>query len=359
VISETHCLCLVLKYELLFYFINKFTDAQIHSSEAVLRLGPSDDNYSSDGYSGCDEEVAESDDKDNGTPVVTETQTDDGKPGEEEGSGEQYLNPICFLADIWALAVPIASMSADSILITSPEPSDRTGPASLQDLLNPKMTLAGWVQVEPNPITGWHEPNSPGSLFFDSELTRRGHKWKCRDMSSLSLYLCGESMQPGDIDSIRCHRTGCKTIWVSHYVGFVGSTLSQHSIIISVLSIGTQDLKIGFVRHAQQQRSCGNSSCCNSHQNAYLDCASVLCHTYLVIPITIYGQAPAYILIDSPSPEVNMKKNDPGSCFLIQRPPCRKCQPNSNSPLTSTLFFIQEKVTVMARVTHVCRLPLS
>jgi hypothetical protein len=37
-----------------------------------------------------------------------------------------------------------------------------------------------------------------------------------------------------------------------------------------------------------------------SHQNAYLeslDCASMMCHTYLIIPITIYEQVPAYILM--------------------------------------------------------------
>ena len=36
-----------------------------------------------------------------------------------------------------------------------------------------------------------------------------------------------------------------------HCVGFVGSTLSQHSIIIGVLGMVTQDLKIGFVRCTQ------------------------------------------------------------------------------------------------------------
>ena len=99
VISETHRSRLVLKYELLFYFINKFTDTQIHSSEVVPGLGPSDDDCSSDGYSGRDEEAAESDDEDNGTPVMTETRTDNGKPGEEEDleyGGERYLKTYMF-----------------------------------------------------------------------------------------------------------------------------------------------------------------------------------------------------------------------------------------------------------------------
>lgn len=162
--------------------------------------------------------------------------------------------------------MPIDGASADSVLITSPEPSGRTGPPSFQDLLDPKTTHAGQVQVESNPIIRQHEPDLSGSLFFDSEPTRGGRKRKCRDMSGLSLCLCGECVQPGDIDSIRCHRTGCEMIWVSHcvdFVTFVGFTLSQHSIIIGALGMGTQDLKIGFVRHAQQQRSRGDSSCCN------------------------------------------------------------------------------------------------
>ena len=47
------------------------------------------------------------------------------------------------------------------------------------------------------------------------EMTHVGRKRKCRDMSGLSLCLCGVSVQPDDVGSIRCQRTGCETVWVS------------------------------------------------------------------------------------------------------------------------------------------------
>jgi len=52
-------------------------------------------------------------------------------------------------------------------------------------------------------------------FLLTSEPTRAGRRWKCRDMSSLSLCLCGVSVQPDTAGSIRCQRAGCETIWVS------------------------------------------------------------------------------------------------------------------------------------------------
>ena len=52
-------------------------------------------------------------------------------------------------------------------------------------------------------------------FLLTSEPTRAGRRRKCRDMSSLSLCLCGVNMQPDTAGSIRCQRAGCETIWVS------------------------------------------------------------------------------------------------------------------------------------------------
>lgn len=46
--------------------------------------------------------------------------------------------------------------------------------------------------------------------------TRTGRSLKRRDMSGLSLCLCGEAAVPGDARSIRCQRAGCETVWVSN-----------------------------------------------------------------------------------------------------------------------------------------------
>ena len=54
------------------------------------------------------------------------------------------------------------------------------------------------------------------TVFFKSEPMRVGRRQKCRDMSDLSLCLCGDSTRPDDAGSIRCQRAGCETVWVSH-----------------------------------------------------------------------------------------------------------------------------------------------
>ena len=40
--------------------------------------------------------------------------------------------------------------------------------------------------------------------FLDSEPTRAGRKRKAKDMSGLTLCLCGERAKPGDVGSIQC-----------------------------------------------------------------------------------------------------------------------------------------------------------
>ena len=59
------------------------------------------------------------------------------------------------------------------------------------------------------------EPSGSDVSFFDSEPTRMGSRQRCRDTGGLSLCLCGESVQSGDVGSIRCQSAGCETIWVS------------------------------------------------------------------------------------------------------------------------------------------------
>jgi len=51
-------------------------------------------------------------------------------------------------------------------------------------------------------------------LFLDSEPMHVGRKWKAKDMSRLSVCLCGENAKPGDVSSIQCQKAGCATVWV-------------------------------------------------------------------------------------------------------------------------------------------------
>jgi hypothetical protein len=81
-------------------------------------------------------------------------------------------------------------------------------------------------------------------------------------MSGLSQCLCGERVEPDDVGSIRCQRTGCETIWVSDCVDFVGSrlTLNRLSIILGALAMRMQARDIGLARHVHSQRRCGDVS---------------------------------------------------------------------------------------------------
>ena len=58
--------------------------------------------------------------------------------------------------------------------------------------------------------------NQSITVFFESEPTCVGQRQKCRDMSDLSLCLCGDSARLDDAGSIRCQRARCETVWVSH-----------------------------------------------------------------------------------------------------------------------------------------------
>ena len=55
-------------------------------------------------------------------------------------------------------------------------------------------------------------PTEP--IFLDSEPTRAGRKRKAKDMSGLSVCLCGEQAKPNNVGSIQCQKAGCATVWV-------------------------------------------------------------------------------------------------------------------------------------------------
>jgi hypothetical protein len=69
------------------------------------------------------------------------------------------------------------------------------------------------------------EPASNLTIDPDSipitEMTRAGRRSKRKDMSGLSLCLCGEGAEPHVAGSIQCQRAGCETVWVSILVSFV------------------------------------------------------------------------------------------------------------------------------------------
>jgi hypothetical protein len=111
------------------------------------------------------------------------------------------------------------------------------------------------------------EPMHAGPLaepaFIDSEPTRMGRKRKAKDMSGLTVCLCGERAKPGDVGSIQCRKAGCATIWVSH-----SATLSEFmaettcSIISNVLDMRMSDQEVGYVSlaHVSQARRPGVAS---------------------------------------------------------------------------------------------------
>ncbi|KAI0282665.1 hypothetical protein BC826DRAFT_1133945, partial [Russula brevipes] len=56
-----------------------------------------------------------------------------------------------------------------------------------------------------------HEPSPPVPLSIISTPTRMGQRRKVRDMSGLSMCLCGDHAQAGNASSIQCQRAGCET----------------------------------------------------------------------------------------------------------------------------------------------------
>ena len=88
----------------------------------------------------------------------------------------------------------------------SPVPSHHT------DCLIVHQSGSSQVPMNSSPVASTDQSTT---LFFESEPTHVGQRRKCRDMSDLSLCLCGDSARPDDTGSIRCQRARCETIWVS------------------------------------------------------------------------------------------------------------------------------------------------
>lgn len=62
-----------------------------------------------------------------------------------------------------------------------------------------------------------HGPPAPVPASIISTPTRMGQRRKVRDMSGLSMCLCGDHAQAGNAGSIQCQRAGCETVWVSKF----------------------------------------------------------------------------------------------------------------------------------------------
>jgi hypothetical protein len=59
-----------------------------------------------------------------------------------------------------------------------------------------------------------HAASSTEPMFLDSEPTRVGRKRKAKNISGLTVCLCGVRAKPNEVDSIQCRKTGCETVWV-------------------------------------------------------------------------------------------------------------------------------------------------
>jgi hypothetical protein len=96
-----------------------------------------------------------------------------------------------------------------------------------------------------------HAASSTEPIFLNSEPTRTGRKRKAKDMSGLADCFCGERAKPDDVESIRCRRAGCATIWVCYCATFdVFMANSASSIIFNVLAMRMQGRRAGYVSHA-------------------------------------------------------------------------------------------------------------
>jgi hypothetical protein len=190
-----------------------------------------------------------------------------------------------------AVSVPVQN------LVTGTKP-DLSGSVLLP--LDSEATHMGQIPTKIGPIPPEPEPSGSDNVFLDSEPTRVGRRRRCRDMSSLSLCLCGESVRPGETSSIQCQRAGCETIWVSNCVDFASSGLNLLSIIFSVLDMRMWVQGIGLARHAHKQRRHGGGNFELSHASVQTfsvrNLLNLSYHKNIGNRFTIYGKAPAYIL---------------------------------------------------------------
>jgi hypothetical protein len=133
---------------------------------------------------------------------------------------------------------------------TSIESQVPTNPAT--DPINtaePEMRHAAYTSIEPTNLA------TDLITTAEPELMRTGRRGKRKDMSGLSLCLCGESALPGDARSIQCQRAGCETVWVSNPgllpLGSSRLNLLWYSTTLNALGTTMCNLEVGPVRSAR------------------------------------------------------------------------------------------------------------
>jgi hypothetical protein len=164
---------------------------------------------------------------------------------EPELSSHSHLLIECVMEglemDSFSFGVPTCAIEG---LGTGPEVSTQDIEAIMDGSLTGPIFLNS--ELEPTRMGSSTDP-----IFLDSEPTRVGRKWKAKDMSGLSICLCGEHAKPDDVGSIRCRKAGCATVWVccsTTFSKFVANT--TYSTIFNVLGMRMRDQGAGYVSHA-------------------------------------------------------------------------------------------------------------
>jgi hypothetical protein len=107
------------------------------------------------------------------------------------------------------------------------------------DLSGPKVST---YEIEAIMATEMATESPIEPTFLNSEPTHVWRKRKAKDMSGLTLCLCGECAEPGDVGSIQCRKAECATVWVCYsatFDKFMADT--AHSIIFNVLGMRTHN----------------------------------------------------------------------------------------------------------------------
>ena len=147
--------------------------------------------------------------------------------------------------DIKAI-MKIGSLTEPTFLASEPM---RVGSSTQPILLNSEPTHIGSL-TEPIMFLN-SEPTRAGSstkpTFLDSEPTHAGRKQKAKDMSGLTVCLCGEHIKPGDEGSIQCQKAGCATVWVCDSATFDKSMANtSYSITFNVLGMRMHNQEAGY-----------------------------------------------------------------------------------------------------------------
>jgi hypothetical protein len=212
--SLVSCIKVCIVSNLFPYYIN----TKMRCSKTALESDVSDEGSIIDAYPDPDQEGVVSN-KD-------ESRTEEGR----EGDGDEDARHAHSIAmPTWtnypsmdsftnSRGASVLQSFADNSGASALHPSDKNYDALA---IHPSISNHGLGTLETEPF------------LLTSEPTRAGRKWKCRDMSGLSLCLCGVSVQPDSVGSIRCQRTGCETVWVSNHFfpPFIGIWLNLYTVV--------------------------------------------------------------------------------------------------------------------------------